>query len=126
MQRRLASHTADAHEQMTVDQQSMEDALDEARTQKLPLYVFVSWPPSGEAWRSRIELIAADQIEELSFLQPHPVMYGGAESEMVSSRFRTTELFPKTLCRDDFLAKGLGGADLGLYHSQLFVLTPRN
>mmetsp|Transcript_130542 Transcript_130542/g.279025 ORF Transcript_130542/g.279025 Transcript_130542/m.279025 type:complete len:634 (-) Transcript_130542:79-1980(-) len=128
MQTRYANHTAEAFAQMTVEQQSMEDALRQASKQNMPMYVFCSWPPKGEVkdWRKKIENIGGDQLEELCFLQPPPSMVGGHEDDMRSDSFRTTQLFPKTLCRDDFLASGFDSDELGLQHSQLFVLTPRN
>merc|ERR1719401_3214225 len=56
---------------------------------------------------------------------PPASMYSMRESDLSCKRLRTTELFPKTLCNLDFLARNCeAGLEAGLYHSQLYVLNP--
>lgn len=125
--KRRASQTLEAREQMEVFPYDFYDAVRDFAANDVPLYVFSCWPPEGEVWRKGIEEAAGKWLAELCFVQPPAPLHQTSEADMQSSRFRTTELFPKTLCCQDFLAQDFaGGLVAGLHHSQLYVLTPRD
>eukprot|EP00913_Durusdinium_trenchii_P008664 g8138.t1 len=75
-----------------------------------PVYVFSSWMPMHACWCSDVLEDAGTQLVEMCFLSAPP--------ELIQ------EVFPKTLCRWDFLAQGFEeGA--GLFHSQLYVTSAK-
>jgi len=90
-----------------------------------PLYVFSCWMPMGASrWRADAEEDAGGRLAELCFLSAPPTLIKIPESELRSKLRPTIELFPKTLGRWDFLARGCeeaGGEEAGLFHSQLYI-----
>jgi len=93
--------------------------------EEAPLYVFSSWMPMGASrWRSDAEEDGGSRLAELCFLSSPPTLIKIPEMELYSKARLTVQLFPKTLGRWDFLARGFdvdGGEEAGLFHSQLYV-----
>jgi len=123
---RIVNHTSEVFGQMAIVPYGFEDATREFANEHISLFVFCSWAPETENWLKRIEECAGKHLVELCFLQPPCALRETSESDMLSPERRTTELFPKTLCRLDFLARGFDiGLAAGLHHSQLYVITKK-
>jgi len=142
---RRTFHSAEACEQMPIVPGDVEATVRRFANAGAPLFVFSSWPPEApDAWRARVEGAAGGRLAELCLLQLPPAEWrlspgprdrggghtgsAGPQADLVSpdSRFQLTALFPRTLCRQDFLAHGFaGGPGAGLHHSQLYIFTPK-
>mmetsp|Transcript_70761 Transcript_70761/g.229907 ORF Transcript_70761/g.229907 Transcript_70761/m.229907 type:complete len:496 (-) Transcript_70761:9-1496(-) len=87
------------------------------------LYVLSAWMPMRSAgWRAGVEEDAGARLAELCFLTVPPRLIEIHPAELQSAARETFQLFPKTLCRWDFLAREPWGEEGGFFHSQLFVL----
>jgi len=93
--------------------------------EEAPLYVFSSWMPMrASGWRVDAEEDGGGRLAELCFLSTPPVLIKVPDTELISKLRLSVQLFPKTLGRWDFLARGFGaegGEEAGLFHSQLYV-----
>ncbi|CAK9057379.1 MYND-type domain-containing protein [Durusdinium trenchii] len=75
-----------------------------------PVYVFSSWMPMHACWCSDVLEDAGTQLVEMCFLSAPPELIQVPRQEVLrraTGHTRATqEVFPKTLCRWDFLAQG--------------------
>merc|ERR1712113_71984 len=83
------------------------------------VYVFSSWMPMrAKGWSTDVQEDAGDRLAELCFLSAPPSLIELPKNELRAAY----PVFPKTLSRWDFLACGLDNEEVGLFHSQLFIL----
>lgn len=124
--KRIEGRSSEVLAQMSVQPYEVQDVVEDFVKESVPMYVFASWTPEKQNWLKIIEDVGGSWVEEICFLQPPPGLRQLKPSDFVSEKMRTTELFPKTLCRQDFLSHGFeAGPEITFYHSQLYVWTPR-
>lgn len=79
----------------------------------------------GDSWIADENGNQKDNIVEVCSIQlPESLNTKGSPLDVKA--FRVTELFPKTICYEDFLSRGFKEPDseAGLFHTHMWVLTP--
>ncbi|CAE8743651.1 unnamed protein product [Polarella glacialis] len=126
---RLQNRTSQAPQEMKVLELDRREAVRRFAAEA-PVYVFSCWMPMRACWCSEAVEDAGSRLVEMCFLSAPPSLIKVPTEEIIRPSSAhlggTQELFPKTLCRWDFLAQGLNGNDggeVGLFHSHLFLLS---